>query len=229
MKTNRLAYVYFLAGFANILAGYLHLDNLMGLVTKVLLMPLLIFIFLVPGSRWRRIHLLMVTALVFSWAGDVLLEFTGRGEMFFLFGLLCFMVTQILYTVVFSATSGTPRTGSVLPLVLPVVLYGFALTGWLYPDLGSMRLPVIIYSLVILTMLAFALIRAVRGTPEGRYLVLSGAILFVLSDSLIAINRFGHPFAFSDALIMATYITGQFLIVAGIKAYLAGNRINGRA
>jgi uncharacterized membrane protein YhhN len=220
MKTYRLNVVYFLAGLANILADQFCADSLAGFLTKVLLMPLLALILLIPKSRFTPIHILTFTALVFSWAGDILLEFTGAGELFFLAGLLSFMVTQILYSVIFAKTMGTSVTASMLPMVLPVLVYGMLLNGWLYPDLGSMRVPVIIYSLVILTMLALALIRAVSGSAEGRYLVLTGAILFVMSDSLIAISRFAHPIAGSGILIMATYITGQFLIIKGIKSHV---------
>jgi uncharacterized membrane protein YhhN len=207
MKTYRLNVVYFLAGLANILADQFCADSLAGFLTKVLLMPLLALILLIPKSRFTPIHILTFTALVFSWAGDILLEFTGAGELFFLAGLLSFMVTQILYSVIFAKTMGTSVTASMLPMVLPVLVYG-------------MRVPVIIYSLVILTMLALALIRAVSGSAEGRYLVLTGAILFVMSDSLIAISRFAHPIAGSGILIMATYITGQFLIIKGIKSHV---------
>lgn len=222
MKTNRLPVVYFSVGLANILLGYLASDSLADFLTKLLLMPLLMLVFLFPASRLTRYHFLMITALVFSWFGDILLDLTAKGELFFLAGLLSFMVTQILYTVLFAVTTGPVRvSASLILLLIPVAVYGILLLGWLYPDLGAMRIPVTVYAMVILTMLAFSLIRAVRGNSAGRYLVLSGALLFVISDSLIAISRFAHPFAFSGVLIMTSYITGQFLIVTGMRLHLS--------
>jgi uncharacterized membrane protein YhhN len=79
-----------------------------------------------------------------------------------------------------------------------------------------MRLPVIIYTIVILTMLEAAINRYGKVNRLSFILVLAGAILFVISDSLIALNKFGFPFMFSGVAVMTTYIAAQYLIVAGI-------------
>jgi uncharacterized membrane protein YhhN len=86
----------------------------------------------------------------------------------------------------------------------------------LYNNLDGMRLPVIIYTIVILTMLEAAINRYGKVNRLSFILVLTGAILFVISDSLIALNKFGFPFMFSGVAVMTTYIAAQYLIVAGI-------------
>ncbi|MGD0341839.1 MAG: lysoplasmalogenase, partial [Bacteroidales bacterium] len=68
----------------------------------------------------------------------------------------------------------------------------------------------------ILTMLVAAINRYGNVRKPSYILVLCGAILFVLSDSLIALNKFGFPFIFSSIAVMSTYIAAQYLIVAGI-------------
>ena len=78
-----------------------------------------------------------------------------------------------------------------------------------------MRLPVIIYAAVILTMLSGAINRIEKVNRKSYYLVLAGAVLFVISDSSIAINKFSHQFESSGIVIMSTYIVAQYLIVAG--------------
>lgn len=218
MKKTWLTLAYFLTGFANILLDYLQPGSITGLITKSLLMPLLLVIYLLPHKPFKGIRILMVAALAFSWAGDIVLEFTGVHENFFLAGLVSFMITQVLYIFIFARTSDGPAKPFPLILSLTLVLfYGIGLVGWLYPGLGAMQIPVIGYAIVIHSMLAFAVIRALRtGRRENDY-VLLGAILFVLSDSLIAVSRFGHPFGASSSLIMATYIIGQYLIATGIR------------
>ena len=78
-----------------------------------------------------------------------------------------------------------------------------------------MRLPVIVYAVVILTMLTGAINRIEKVKKESYFLVLAGAILFVISDSSIAVNKFSHQFDSSGMVIMSTYIVAQYLIVAG--------------
>jgi uncharacterized membrane protein YhhN len=113
----------------------------------------------------------------------------------------------------------TPGKNSILSnriyLLLPVIIYGVILVFYLYPDLADMRLPVMLYAIVILTMLTGAINRKEKVDRGSYYLVLTGAILFVISDSVIAVNKFSHPFASSGIVIMSTYIVAQYLIVAG--------------
>ena len=78
-----------------------------------------------------------------------------------------------------------------------------------------MMIPVIIYTVVILAMLTGAINRLKKVIALSYWLVLSGAILFLISDSALAINKFGHPFPGSSVLIMTTYLLAQYLIITG--------------
>jgi uncharacterized membrane protein YhhN len=69
--------------------------------------------------------------------------------------------------------------------------------------------------LVLLTMFTAALNRQNKVNRQSYILVLVGAILFVLSDSMIAIDKFVYTFALSRIAIMTTYITAQYLIALG--------------
>ena len=121
-----------------------------------------------------------------------------------------------MYFIVFLLT---PGKNSVLTnriwLLIPVIIYGLVLIVYLYADLAAMRIPVIIYAAVILTMLSGAINRLEKVNRKSYYLVLAGAILFVISDSSIAVNKFSHQFESSGIVIMSTYIVAQYLIVAG--------------
>ena len=164
----------------------------------------------------NRLHSFMFAGLFFSWAGDVILEFSQNNGNMFILGLACFLLAHVMYFTVFFIT---PGKNSILSnriyLIIPVILYGVGLVFYLYDDLADMRLPVILYAIVILTMLTGAINRIDKVKRTSYYLVLTGAILFVISDSLIAINKFSCHFESSGILIMSTYIIAQYLIVVG--------------
>jgi len=123
---------------------------------------------------------------------------------------------MIMYSVVFFSTRGkNALSGSRAYLVIPVLVFGIGLIYFLYGDLSGMRIPVIIYAIVILFMLAGAINRIEKVNRQSYFLVLTGAILFVISDSLIAINKFSFHFEYSGIVIMSTYLAAQYLIVTG--------------
>jgi uncharacterized membrane protein YhhN len=217
MKVTWLTILYAAAGICFIFADALFPESYTAIFTKALLMPLLLMLFLSMRDVPTGFRLLVALALVFSWIGDVALEFTAVSENFFLAGLGSFMLTQLLYVVIFAKNGkGTLRGVPLALSLLPVAVYGVALTAWLFPALGAMRVPVTFYAVVIHAMLALAVIRAHRRMDRSGWLVFAGAILFLLSDSLIAVSRFKHPFGASPVLIMVTYMTGQYLIIRGL-------------
>lgn len=161
-----------------------------------------------PGKRW------VVAALVLSWGGDVLLLFESRASMFFMLGLGSFLLAHIAYSIFFNRLR---REGglSIKPLFLAFVgAYYAALVISLYPYLEDMRLPVLVYGVVISTMLVLALSLGPLKERIGLFLVL-GAILFVLSDSVLALNKFMQSFTGAGEIVMLTYGMAQFFIVSG--------------
>jgi uncharacterized membrane protein YhhN len=208
--TRILTVIYVLTGIAYILLG----DDTAILARRIIkgcLIPLLIFIFMIHfRHNMKGINLFMLAGLVFSWAGDVTLDFS------FVPGLTCFLLAQVIYLTAFFLTPGENIVIHRKPwLFIPVLLAGIALIYTLYDDLGDMKLPVVTYAVVILTMLASAINRLGKVNRLSYKLVLAGAILFVISDSAIAINRFTWDFSYSGPVIMSTYLAAQYLIVTG--------------
>jgi uncharacterized membrane protein YhhN len=169
--------------------------------TKPLLMPALAIglIWAAPERRSRAI-VLGVIALAFSWLGDVTLRW-------FVIGLVCFLLAHIVYLVLFAtrlATHRVPRwaVGYAAWLVVLLTILG--------PQAGPLLVPVIAYGIVLTAMAVFA-------SRCNRW-VAGGGALFVVSDSILAIDRFlpdaGIPSV--DFLIMVTYIAAQTLIVWGL-------------
>jgi len=159
---------------------------------------------------------MILAALVFSWLGDVTLEFQGKNDLFFIIGLSCFLLAQIIYLIAFFSTKGeNVLFFRKIYLILPVILYGVIIIFILYKGLGDMKVPVIFYTVVILTMLTSAINREKKVNRQSYILVLAGAILFILSDTILAINKFGYSFTLAGIANMLTYITAQYLIVIG--------------
>jgi uncharacterized membrane protein YhhN len=163
-----------------------------------------------PGYRW-----LIVAALVFSMAGDVWLLFPER---FFGPGLTSFLVAHLLYIRAFLPGDGWgPSAWLVL---VPFVLFGAAMLAYLWPHLARERAPVSVYVGVIAVMGWQAALRAAAPTtpaPSGA-LALAGALLFMASDGLLAVDRFARRFPAAEGAVMATYYAAQTLIALSVRA-----------
>lgn len=216
MKSLLLSILYFIISALYILSAY-HFSVAPQLLLKSLIIPVLIIIFILNVRvTENRFHLFILAGLVFSWAGDVILQLDSNGTDLFVLGLLAFLLAHIMYIIAFL---GTPGNNGFLEkhfyLTFALLLYGVAFTGLLWDYLGKLRIPVIFYGLVILTMLAAAINRYYKSEKTSYYMVLAGAILFVVSDSLLAINKFSFSFASSAITVMASYVLAQFLIITG--------------
>jgi uncharacterized membrane protein YhhN len=89
----------------------------------------------------------------------------------------------------------------------------------LFPVLGGLQFPVIVYATAIILMVINAIFRFGRTNAKSFWLVLSGSILFMVSDSILALNKFLGEIEFAGILIMLTYIVAQFLIVEGLRKH----------
>jgi uncharacterized membrane protein YhhN len=220
MKTKVLALVYFLTG---ILFIAFESSPLPALILKALIIPLLMALFLVNiRLADNRLHIMLLAGLFFSWTGDVILEIPNSIGDLFIPGLVCFLLAHVMYLSVFLITGGENVIFGKRPYLLtPVIVYGAILIWYLYDGLGPMRLPVILYALVILSMLAGAVNLFGKVSRMSYRMILAGAILFVISDSTIAINKFHHHFEAASVAVMVTYLAAQFLIVTGyIREYV---------
>lgn len=192
------------------------------LFTKPLLMPILLVYYYLETGFQGIFPRLMASALFFSWLGDVLLLFEASNGIFFILGLSAFLTAHLLYIVYFSRirtdSASWFRKRPVMFIV--VVAYVIELLYILWPNLGGMALPVVIYALVIGTMLCFALWQYGRLKDRISFTFIAGAILFVLSDSALALDKFHNHHAWSGLLVMSTYVAAQALLVMGSVAHL---------
>jgi len=181
--------------------------------SKPLLMTLLLLYFLLH-RRATKIRLLISLALLFSLLGDILLLFTGQSENYFISGLLAFLLAHIFYTIQFSWERN--KDLNILKPLVPLLIFGGLFFYFLKDNLGNMLLPVSVYMTVILMMAFFAFLRKGKAPYKSFELVFTGAILFLISDATLAIDKFHSPVPFSGILIMATYGLAQLCIVLGV-------------
>jgi uncharacterized membrane protein YhhN len=154
----------------------------------------------------RHYKVMLIFGLGFSLVGDILLMLP---QDVFLFGLIAFLVAQIFYIVAFSSVGGFYKS---VVGALPFLLYGLVLVIYLWPYLDEMLIPTLIYAVVILVM-AWQALGQWRQTGERRALIaFVGTLLFVVSDSALAINRFANPIELAPLLVLGTYYPAQWLI-----------------
>lgn len=190
--------------------------------TKPFLIPALTFAYYHDARPLSGPSRLFIAALACSWLGDVLLMLDAQDPRFFMAGLLAFLSAHLLYIWYFKGISSTKKSflKSRPVMLLAVVVFVFELIYILWPGLGSMKIPVIIYASVLGTMLAFALWQYGKIDQRAALLFISGAMLFVLSDSLLAINRFRIGFTGAGTWVMLTYCLAQFLLARGSIRHL---------
>lgn len=154
-------------------------------------------------------HSILAVALLLSSLGDVLLDLGPRN---FLLGLAAFLTAHIIYTVMFMrhrAQANPTSTQWLWPVLL--IVYGLCIGAWLAPSLGQMRAPVFCYIAAIIAMGS----AASRAQYRSRW-VFPGALLFLISDSLLGVSRFKMAIPWSGFLIWATYYLGQCAITIGV-------------
>lgn len=164
----------------------------------------LIYIFQHHRSIAKRVNFVFLLGLFFSLIGDFLLIFKDG----FAWGVSSFLIAHLCYIFCFKKYSRV-RPPWYFLTVISISLLLFM--GFIYPYLGAMKIPIILYGAVICTTLYFAL-------RTGNPLLLLGATLFILSDSMVATNNFLDSNVVLQLLVMITYLPAQFFFVQGMLA-----------
>jgi uncharacterized membrane protein YhhN len=193
----------------------IHLEYLV----KPLIMIWIAVYFMIFKKK-KTFALPVLLAFFFSWLGDNFLMFSGQDELFFFAGVGGFFCAQITYIYTFSRYSEKGGKGYLHknPLLILVFLaYVAGILILLFPGLEGLMKPIIIvYALSLMGMSMMALNRMGRVGRRSYLLVFTGSILFLLSDSMIALNKFYSEFWLAGFWIMITYITAQYLIMRGL-------------
>ena len=193
-------------------------------ITKLLLIPLL-FTYLVLNVKKSAFHNsknIIYAGLIFAFLGDLMLIYTGK--WFFMAGMVAFMLTHICYTLFFLKAGQFQfrKATEFFLAAIVVTLLAMQLLQFLKPYLGDLLIPVKIYMAAICIMTASA--ANLLGNKLMKVLAttffLPGAALFVLSDSVLALNQFLYKDPFLDIVVMLSYGYAQCLLVQGFTRYL---------
>lgn len=223
MKKNVWQYFFVIALILN-LVGILVSSETLQIVSKPLIIILLIVYFIVATRKVKSsIKIWVLLALLFSWIGDVLLMFQGNDSLYFLLGLSAFLLAHIFYILFFNRIRAFELIAARWWLLLIVVVYYGLLITFLSPYLADMKLPVRVYGVVISIMFMLAMHMLYLKNRRAGLLMMAGALLFVISDSVLAINKFYQSFESAGFIIMLTYGMAQLFIIEGGIRYLTSD------
>ncbi len=179
-----------------------------------ILISLLVFFNAYKQHLEKGTQSLMNMALTLSLIGDVLLLFEKEGELFFIGGLASFLIAHIMYVLVFLKKKGNVKKSGIF--LIATLLYGGVLFYMIKNNLKELMIPVFLYMMVILTMANTAFIRNKEISKKSYEYVFFGALFFMISDSLLAVNMFYKSIPLGELWIMSTYGLAQVLIVLGV-------------
>lgn len=185
------------------------------IIFKPLLMTVLVIVYLVSV---KKPNFWLISALFFSFWGDV---FLLDKVNYFVFGLGSFLIAHVLYIKMTSQLLKKQSANKILKSAIIFVALFAGVLFLIFDNLGEMLVPVIVYGIAISAFGTCALLNYQQEKSTVNLWLLLGAILFIASDSLIALNNFYSPKRFFDIAIITLYIVSQYLIV---KAMIAKNQ-----
>ena len=207
--------LFFIIVIAELICGSMEsLSQFHYFVKPAILIALISFFWKQSNHLNKRTRNVTLLALILSLAGDTLLMFVDNSPNFFMGGLVSFLLAHLMYILIFLKSRN--KTANPFSIIVILLVYASGIFYFLKDGLGEMLIPVLVYLLVILAMASTAFLRKRSATTNSYNLVFSGAIFFMISDSLLALNKFYQPLPLSGISIMITYAMAQYLIVLGI-------------
>ena len=189
-------------------------------ITKPLLMPLLALYYFIDNSS---INWWILLGIIGGFGGDVLLMISesdpNKSENFFTFGLISFLLGHLFYIIglVQLTNSFVSFQLWTIILMIPYILFIAIAAIKLLPAVGEkepdMKIPVTIYLVIIGIMGVSSVLPLFAHT--GAILLMIGAFMFMVSDSVLAFNKFKKEIPYERIIVMTTYILAQFFIVQG--------------
>ncbi len=209
MKSNRitkgLTVLFFAVAIIEIVGVYLN-SSLLQSIFKPMIMLSLMALYYFSVRKKNNLYLL---ALAFSFLGDVFL--LDKNSMF-IYGIAAFLITQVLYVYIIVKQMEKPSFFYKYLYAFLFANYVVYLIVLLKPNLGEMLYPVVIYGVTIAIFGWVATLNYVTQRTKPTLVLMMGAVLFIASDSMIALNKFHEAKEFYPIAIMSTYVLAQYLI-----------------
>lgn len=212
--------LFFILAIIVMSVRYFGLPDLENIFKPMLLPTLMLWFVIDQRLKGKKINWIFVLALFFSMLGDVFLM--PRIDHFIL-GLLSFLISHLIYITVFLRGNGQKIKPSLKQGLLFVIIIFSVYSGLLMilmpsiVELNSLVLliAVPVYATVLLAMVISAFVYSKVNFYQFGKFVLLGGILFFISDSILAVNKFTLELSLAPVLVMATYTLAQWMLVYG--------------
>lgn len=208
MKTKTFTYIFAAISILEIISGTIGFREGVFLTKPLIMLSIIAFYYSQVQKTLKKQDILMLIAFTFSWLGDVFLMFSG--EIYFMLGLGSFLMTHLFYIYVFSKSRAKANWAA--RIFIPILSISVFSLIYNHVEKGLL-IPVLVYMLAISTMAITASER--KTNMESFRFVFVGAMLFVISDSFLAIEKFAYKIPASTLLVMSTYVLAQYFIATG--------------
>lgn len=216
MELKKFSYIFLTILGIHILTTSITDTDWVLYITKPAIVLSLFVYFCYDGfAALKTFQKVFLIGLLFSLIKDILLI----EKSLFIYGLAFSFMAQIAYSLTFYMSVADKKGWlSKKPLLLLVILiYPAGLLFFLWPYLQDSLMPVMTYTFVLTVMFALAINRFKNVSNQNFLLVISGAFFFILSDSILAIQKFIQDYFLGSLFIMLTYGISQYLLTVGIK------------
>ena len=199
-------YIFILVSILDIIGIVFKIDSLVFIFKPFILLSLL-FLYahsVINKNKWY------VIALIFSFFGDVFLLYSG--DILFKFGLSSFLIAHLLFIAIVIKRIDKRKFLTILTAIIPFSIVLFLLLFLLKDSLNELFIPVLIYGITICVFGVVSLIDFLNIKSKKSLIMLIGAIVFISSDAILAINKFYNTVLILQIVVMVTYISAQYLI-----------------
>ena len=186
-------------------AKYKKLKNQLFIFKPLTLILILLIAVIFPAIE-PSYKIFIVSGLLFSLIGDMFLIYP---EKHFKNGLIAFLIGHVCYIIAFTVSTGFHFT---FWIYLPIIIISIFYLRNILPYSGKMKIPIIIY-IIVITIMGWMVIERLNSLPTfSSFLAVIGVVLFMISDAVLALNKFRKPFFFAELIILTTYFTAQWLL-----------------
>lgn len=204
-----LLILIFLSAVLVILTGRWDKKNLFYIFKPLTTLLIILLCYLQEPQIPPVYQKLILAGLFFSLFGDIFLMLP---KDYFLQGLISFFIAHIFYLLAFLKGVGWIIN---IYMVVGVLICYLTLMIRILPQ-GKLTLPILLYGAILALLLAQAGGRFIVFPQQSMLLALAGTILFALSDSFLAYNRFVERIAHEEILVLGGYFSAQVLIALSV-------------
>ncbi len=217
-KKEIFTYIFYLIALSTIVGTAFKITELIYVV-KPLLTLILIYLYTLTLSRINKLY---IYAMLCCFVGDVFLLFKDQ-QLYFIIGLISFLIAHIFFIKIVFKRLINVSYKKILTTYIPFLILFIFLFLFIIRSVGNMLIPVLIYGMVLSLFVSVALVANEERRSIKSLYMLIGAIVFIISDSFLAINKFYYTLPVFEVIVMFTYIVALYLIYRSMvlrKKYL---------